>query len=164
MARLTRSELKALWVKFFKPAASDYANLFDSFINIEDDGTIIYRPTTEPVLSGSDMPINMIDAYQGMFEPRSTSGTRTISSNFTIIISNDSNADLISMVFSLTGTVTVTFPSDVYCSNAGSIGTWTNGAKTLELAAGTDDRIEFQLLKDRTTGDYFLKISDPLIS
>ncbi len=37
MSALTRIELKALWVSAFRPKQVDYANLFDSFYNVQDD-------------------------------------------------------------------------------------------------------------------------------
>ena len=75
---------------------------------------------------------------------------RTISSNFTIAFSNDSNANLIHATFQLTGTIIITMPSTVDVSSPSSIGTWDAGLDQLTLDAGTDDKIEFSWLTDKT--------------
>ena len=39
MAQLSRAVLKALWIKGYKPLEADFDDFFDSFLNIQDDGS-----------------------------------------------------------------------------------------------------------------------------
>ena len=120
----------------------------------------LYRPAVEPVISASAMSIDLADNSQGMFEPRAATATRAISSNFTLSFANVANAELISCVFSFTGTVTITMPSDVEVSNPSSLGTWDDALKELEIAAVTADIIEFQFLRNKTESTFLLKVAE----
>ena len=123
----------------------------------------IYEPSTEPnVVTGTPntLTLNMDSYRQAMFEPRLSVATRTINVNFDLVISNQTNGKLLSVVLSLTGTITIDMPSDVLVSNASSIGTWDDVAKELELATGTDDIIELQFLRDKTASKWLLKVSE----
>jgi len=125
------------------------------------DDLKIYVPGTQPAIDTALLTLNCINREEAMFEPRLSVGTLTIDSDFTIELTNSTSSTLlISAVFSLTGTVTITFPSDVLCSIPSSIGTWTTGAKTLALAAGTDDIIEMQLQRYSTNSKWLLKVAE----
>jgi len=120
----------------------------------------IYRPAVEPVLVGSVLTLDVANNTQAMFEPRKASATRTIDGNYTLVLSNSVNANLISKVVSLTGTIIITMPADVLVSNPSTLGVWDDTLKTLTMSAGTDDLIEFQFLWDKTNSQWFLKVSE----
>lgn len=147
---------KAYWNNLlltgYEITQADWVDLVDTFA--------IYRPATEPVVDASILTLDLTGSAQGAFEPRTSSGTRTISSNFTIAFSNVATTDLISAVFSFTGTVVVTMPANVEVSNPSSIGVWDSGLKELILTAGTNDIIEFQFLWDATESIWLLKVSE----
>lgn len=95
----------------------------------------LFRPSTEPAVDTSIVTLNCEGHAAAMFEPRLSAGTRTINANFTQAFSNVGNTDLVSAVYSLTGTRIITMPSDVLVSNSSSIGVWDGGAKTLTISA-----------------------------
>lgn len=124
---------------------------------------IIYIPSSEPeIVTGTpnELTIDMDSVRQSMFEPRLSTGTRSINVDFDLTITNDTNALLLSCLFSLTGTRIISFESDVLVSNASSIGTWDDTGKELTLTTGTDDIIEFQFLRDRTASTWLLKVAE----
>lgn len=118
----------------------------------------IYIPSTQPSISGGNLTFDMDNNRQAMFEGRLSVGTLSINTDFNWIISNDSNALLMSSVLSLTGTRIITFEADVDCTNPSSIGSWSGTALT--LTAGTDDLIEFQLLRYSTNSRWILKVGE----
>jgi len=131
------------------------------------DGTIalltdaeIYTPTTEPAISTGTITLDCGNNQEAMFEPRLSVGTLTINTNFTIALSNITGTKLISFVVQLTGTIVITLPADFNVSIPSSIGTWDNVANTLTIAAGTDDIIEFQILKYTSSSKWILKTSE----
>jgi hypothetical protein len=147
---------KSYWNNLLIPGytitENDYQDLVDTMI--------VYRPTTEPSISGGILLLDLDNAAQGMFEPRLSSGTRTINTNFTLSTEGVAPTNLISIVFSFTGTITITMPSYIRVSNASSIGTWDGVLRELEIAAGTNDIIEFQLLKVNEEDIWILKVSE----
>ncbi|MCP4586008.1 hypothetical protein, partial [Pseudoalteromonas sp.] len=128
------------------------------------DLDVIFTPTTEPDITISTPNTLVLDCESSescMFEPQEDTGTTIpIDIDFDLSFSNTTGTKLISMVLQLTGTRTITFPSDVLCSNASSIGTWNNTSKELELTAGTADIIEFQFLRYATGSDWLMKVAD----
>lgn len=120
----------------------------------------IYRPETEPSISGSTLTLNLNGNSQAIFEPRSTDLVRTISSNFTLAFTNDSTADNIICINEFTGTIIITLPTNTRCSNPSSIGTWDEIARTLELETDTADNIEFNFLYDNSSDMYNLMVSE----
>lgn len=118
----------------------------------------LFRPATEP--SGSTITLNCENHAAAMFEPRLSVGTRTINANFTQAFSNVTNTNLVSCVYSFTGSIVVTMPSDVEVSNPSSIGTWDSGLGELTIAAGTDDIIEFHYLWNITEAIWLLIVSE----
>jgi hypothetical protein len=168
MALLTRAQLKALWVQGYKPTESNYDDVWDSFSNLSDDGYSepkIYIPSTQPDLTlgtPNTLVLDIDSNRQAMFEPQKETGvTQSIDVDFTLSFLNSSSALLISTVFQLSGTRTITMPLDVLVSNASSIGTWIGGGtQTLELSTGTADIIELQFLRYLTTSKWLLKVSE----
>ena len=138
----------------------------DRFLNLETikayiDSLKIYVPGTQPsIVDGTPdtLTLNCTNREEASFEPRLSVGTLTIPSDFTVAFSNTTGTLLISIVLSLTGTVAITFPSDVLCSNPSSIGDWTSN--TLTLSAGTDDLIEMQLIRYSTNSKWLLKVAE----
>lgn len=120
----------------------------------------IHIPSTQPALSGSDLTLNMASNRQAIFEPRKSVADLTIDSDFNFIIDNDTNAIILVCTLSLTDTRIITFESDVFVSNASSIGAWDDGTKKLTLAAGTDDLIEFNLLRYNTSSKWRLVVGE----
>ena len=162
MAQLDREALKAYFEAGDFPTEAQFADFIDSVLNFVDDTTNfeeqIYIPTTQPSISVGNLTLDMLSNRQAMFEGRLSVGTLTINSDFNFIISNDTNALLLSCVLSLTGTRIITFEADILVSNASSIGTW--AAPDLTLTAGTDDLIEFQLLRYSTSSKWILKVGE----
>lgn len=127
---------------------------------------VIERPEIQPVIvtgSPNILTIDLNNRKQGLFEPRLSVGTLSINIDFDFIISNKTNGDLISSVLSLTGTRIIKFESDVLVSNASTLGTWDGGAKTLTITAGTDDLIEFQYIRYKTSSKWLLKVGEVAI-
>jgi hypothetical protein len=147
---------KAYWNNLlltgYEITQADWVDLVDTFT--------LYRPSTEPVISASTLTLDLGGSAQGAFEPRTSVGTRIISSNFTLAFSNVATTDLISAVFSFTGTVIITMPADVEVSNPSSIGSWDSGLGELTITAGTADVIEFQFIWDATEAIWLLKVSE----
>jgi len=142
----------------FVYAGDNTAAKTDGYVDLRE--IIIRRPETEPVISTGVIDLDCLGSRQMLFEPRNSSGTRTISSNFEIQISDDSNVIEITSTFSFTGTIVVTLPSDVSVSNPSSIGTWDEVLDTLTIDAGTDDIIEFSFLYDESSSVYDLKVGE----
>ena len=129
--------------------------------NILSVGT--FRPTTEPVVSASVLTINMESNQNGIFEPRASTGTRTISSNFTLAFSNDSAADIIHATLQLTGTIIITMPATVdVVDSLPSFIAWDSGLDQLTVTAGTAEKIELDILTDKTSGRKSLIVSNKL--
>ena len=160
MAIQGRDQLKGYFEKGDKPTEEEFANLIDSCYNKDEDVIGIYIPETQPIVTTGTITLNCDNEKELLFEPRLNVGTLPINVNFEIVLSNDSNAILISMTCSLAGTRTITFPSNFLCSNASSLGVWDNALKTLELSAGTADIIEFQMLYYASTDNWLLKVSE----
>lgn len=162
MAQLDRDTLKTYFETGDFPTESNFIDFIDSVLNFDDDGTPVYDisglepkiyiPTPQPSISAGDLTLDIDSNRQAMFEPDA------INEDFNFVISNDTNALLLSCVLSLTGTRIITFESDVLVSNASSIGTW--AAPNLTLTAGTDDLIEFQLLRYSTSSKWILKVGE----
>ena len=122
---------------------------------------VIERPSTQPaVVTGTPntLTIDLNSRKQGLFEPRLSVGTLSINLDFDLVINNKANADLASIVLSLTGTRIITFESDVLVSNASTLGTW--ASPDLTITAGTDDLIEFQFLRYKTSSKWLLKVGE----
>ncbi len=124
---------------------------------------LIYRPVTEPTIITGEITLTGESSSSVMYEPRTSVGTRVISTNFELILSDMTGTDVISTVFSLTGTITITMPSNVKVSNASSIGTWDDVLKELDIAAGTADIIELQFLWNATEAIWLLKVGEVAI-
>ena len=120
------------------------------------------RPATETemVVSG-EIELDCMNVPQVVLEPRYATGSRTITEDFDLSIFNKTNTVSLTATFSLTGTRVITMADgDVTVSNPSSIGTWTPGADTLQLDAGTDDIIEFSFLYDATSDVWDLKVGE----
>lgn len=121
----------------------------------------IFRPAIETVLVGSVLTLNAAGNTQAMFEPRKTAGDPVIDVNFTHVFEEVASANLISEILRLTGTITITMPSDVTSSlNPSPISVWDDALKELTINAGTADVIEFQFLRDITGGNWLLKVAE----
>lgn len=182
MSEQTRTVLKTYFETGDTPTEAQFIDLIDSLLNLTDDDSddlsegstnlfyttaraalkeqIIYIPTTQPAIATDTLTTDLASYRQAIFEPRLSVGTRTINIDFNWLITNDTNNLLFAATLSLTGTIVITFESDVLCSNASSIGVWDSGTHELTLATGTDDIIEFQFLKDSTSGNWLLKVSE----
>ena len=126
-------------------------------------GDALFRPTTEPVVSASVLTINMESNQNGIFEPRASTGTRTISSNFTLAFSNDSAADIIHATLQLTGTIIITMPATVdVVDSLPSFIAWDSGLDQLTVTAGTAEKIELDFLTDKSSGRKSLIVSNKL--
>lgn len=167
MAQKTRTELQAKWIFDYLPTETDYDDVWDSFVNILDDSVGIYRPTTEPSIVTGTPNTLLIDCDSNsecMFEPIKSTGVPIIDIDFSLSFSNETQTDLISLVFQLSGSRTITMPSGVLVSNPSSIGVWTGTpTNTLALASGTGDIIEMQLLRYKNTSNWVLKVGEPAI-
>lgn len=118
----------------------------------------IHIPSTQPALLGSDLTLDMESNRQAIFEGRKSIADLTIDSDFNFIVSNKSNALVLSCVLSLTGELELTFEADVLISNPSSIGVW--ASPVLTLSAGTDDLIEFNLLRYNTSSKWLLVVGE----
>jgi len=159
MAAVNRAALKAKWITGYKPLQADYYELFDSFFALLDD-VGVYIPATEPALATGVLTLDCTDQQEAMFEPRLSVGVLTINTDFAVVLTNSATTKLISFVVQLTGTIIITLPADFNVSIPSSIGTWDNVADTLTLTAGTDDIIEFQILKYTSSSKWILKTSE----
>ena len=144
----------------------------DRVQNVPDkDGTfamltdaLIYKPTTQPAIAASTLTLDILDRYESIFEPRTSVGTRTISSNFTLAFSNDSNADIIHCVFQFTGTVVITMPATVdVIDSLPSFVSFDTGLYELTIDAGTNERVEFDFLIDKTSSRKSLVVSNKIV-
>lgn len=132
-------------------------------IDNQSSNSLQYEPLAEPVIvtgTPNTLTIDMQSNKNALFEPRLSSGTRSINVDFDLIISNDSNGRLLSIILSLTGTRTIQFDSDVLCSNPSTLGIWNSGTQELQLVLGTNDIVEFQLIRDKTGSKWILKVSE----
>lgn len=107
---------------------------------------LIYEPTTEPsIVTGTPntLTLDLNNARQAIFEPRLSSGTRSINVDFTLALSNAGNGRYFDMTLSLSGTRIISLPSDFRVSVPSTIGTYdgVSSPRTLTLACGTDDVI-----------------------
>ena len=154
-----RDTLKEYFEKGDYPTEVQFSDFIDSVYNYTDDSETfedyIYIPDTQPSLSGSDLTLDMVSNRQAMFEPDA------ISSNFNFITTNKSNGLLLSCILKLTGTIEITFESDVLVSNASTLGTW--ASPVLEITAGTNDIIEFQLIRYTVDSKWLLKVAEAAI-
>ena len=153
---LSRAALKALWIQGYKPLEADYENLFDSFMALFDD----LNPKN-PVISGGTLTLDCLSQFQILFEPLESAGVLPIDIDFTVALVNATNAKLISMILTLTGTRTITFPADVIVSIPSRIGVWV--APNLILTTVTDDIIEIQLLRYTQSSKWLLKVAEKAV-
>lgn len=104
----------------------------------------IYIPDTQPtIVSGTPntLTLDCNNRQQCKFDPLST-----ISSDFTVALSNATYAEVIHLTAAYTGTRIITFPASFKCSNPSTIGDWTG--TVLTLSAGTADIIEMSIMKN----------------
>lgn len=127
----------------------------DYKVNLRD--LTIKRPDTEPVVSTGVVTLDCEGVTEMIFEPKLSSGTRTINVDFTFAFTNDTYIVELVIRPQLTGTRVITFPSNVKCSNEGG-GTWNDIAKTWTIAAGTDEIYNMSLEKDKQGSFYDLVI------
>lgn len=153
---LSRAALKALWIQGYMPLEADYVNLFDSFMALIDD-----LSPKNPVISGGTLTLDCLSQFQILFEPLESVGVLPIDIDFTVAITNATNAKLISMILTLTGTRIITFPADVLVSIPSSIGVWS--APNLTLSAGTNDIIEIQMLRYTQSSNWLLKVAEKAV-
>ncbi len=106
------------------------------------------------------LTLDMISLEQYMYEPRESVGTLSIGIDFTIALANAAYGKLISMILSLSGAGNriITLPSDFLVSIPSTIGVW--AAPALTLTVGTDDIIEFQMIRYNTNSKWILKVSE----
>ncbi len=167
MGQIGRAALKAYFETGDIPTQAEFIDLIDSLYNFTDDDASgifeqkILIPTTQPALSGSDLTLDMASNRQAIFEARKSVGDLTIDSDFNFIVTNKTNALVLSCVLSLTGTRIITFEADVLISNPSSIGVW--ASPVLTLSAGTDDLIEFNLLRYNTSSKWLLVVGEVAI-
>jgi hypothetical protein len=127
-------------------------------------GEDIYKPAVQPQILAGILTLDCQLYKQVMFEPRKNVENLSIDGNFTIVLSNTVNCDLISIVLSLTGIVIIKFPYNVVCSNQSTSGSWNPSTQELILSATTDELIELQLLKYVAGSKFILNVSEKVIS
>lgn len=57
MARKTRAQLEAIWIDGYTPTQQDFADLFESVINIDTDKAPLYKYKAYLSQSGTDAPV-----------------------------------------------------------------------------------------------------------
>ena len=156
MAASTRAALKALWITGYKPTQTDYENLFDSFFALLDDSQI-FRPATEPAVASTILTLDCENNNSCIFEPT----PRPIVANFSFAaFSNITGTDVIQVNLNLTGTLVISFGSNIQVSNPSSLGTWDDVLKELTITAGTADEIEFNFLWHKAAAVWVLSIGE----
>jgi len=123
---------------------------------------ITQRPATQPVISSgtpNTLTLNCNSKKAARFEPRLSSGTRSINVDFDLILSNVTNLEDCHIILSLTGNVNITFDSSTISNDEvlGSEFSWDDSTDILTVTADTDDIYELILYKDQTSGVYILK-------
>jgi len=116
----------------------------DVFIDLSK--LITFRPATEPAITATVLTINCNNCNAIIVEPT----PRPETSNFSIVLTNVTNTDLIQVSLQLTGTIIITMPSNVKVSNPSSIGVWDDGLKTLTMTTGTADEIGLNFLWNKS--------------
>lgn len=118
----------------------------------------LFVPSTQPVISTGTMTLNCTNREEAMFEGRTSTGTLTITDDFTIALSNTAGTKLISLILTLTGTNVITFPNTVMCSNPSTKGVWLNNVLT--MSSGTGAIVEFQFIWYASASKWQLKVGE----
>jgi hypothetical protein len=129
---------------------------------VDSDGNQVIPgalPLSNPVIETGTLTLDMDGNEQAMFEPEKSTGVPVIDTDFTLAFANASSGKLASMVVQLTGTRTITMPSDVLVSNPSSMGDW-SAKPDLVIMAGTADIIEFEFLRYSLDSKWLLKIAE----
>ncbi len=171
MSQVNRETLKSYFNTGDFPTEAQFTDFIDSVLNFVNDGTpsetleeIIQRPSTQPaIVTGTPniLTIDLNDRKQGLFEPRKSVEILGIDIDFNYAIDNDSNGDLISSPLTLTGTRIITFESKVVSSPTPStISTWDDSTQKLTITAGTDDLVELNFLRYKSSNKWSLMVGE----
>lgn len=159
MAILTRAEFNALFVTGHKITQAEWVDIVDTFWSRRDDNL---RPSSEPLLSGSDLELDCNRFNEIIFEPdpRPINGGSVPIVNISFL--NQENTDVILIHNNITGTVVYQFPTTPFSgreevrasATPSGITAWDNATKQLTISGVTESKFPISLVWNES-GSYF---------